>query len=206
MKFNLYIMLLTFLSLFLCNASGECSPEAKIAVVVDAPLFVMENAEINKLLTGKLTDQLVLNGYTVLPIKGVREVVKSYLGNNNNLNFNYSNIDENSSIKVSSFTKKDLKKIADELEISRILYLQLSAATSNNFASVTWDFRLYDRLKNTYLFARSYSKDSIRENWRKGYLSSSAIELLGIVLNNNFILDKADVMQLVNEKEYKFEE
>ena len=201
MKFNLYIMLLTFLSLFLCNASGECSPEAKVAVVVDAPLSVMENAEINKLLTRKLTDQLVLNGYTVLPIKGVRELVKSYLGNTS-LNFK--------SGKDNYFTKKDLKKIADELEINNVFYLQLSAVNStiscSNLASVTWDFRLYDRLKNTYLFAKSYSKDNIKQNWKKDYVSYSAAELLDIVLNNNFILDKADVMQLVNEKEYKFEE
>lgn len=194
-------MLLTFLSLFLCNASGECSPEAKVAVVVDAPLSVMENAEINKLLTRKLTDQLVLNGYTVLPIKGVRELVKSYLGNTS-LNFK--------SGKDNYFTKKDLKKIADELEINNVFYLQLSAVNStiscSNLASVTWDFRLYDRLKNTYLFAKSYSKDNIKQNWKKDYVSYSAAELLDIVLNNNFILDKADVMQLVNEKEYKFEE
>ena len=191
--------IISFICLFMLMGKANASD---IAVVVDAPLEITENKEFITLLEGRLSRQLRQGGYDVLSVKGVKALVNDYRAANIKDSVDYSNMFGKKTIE-NKFQQNDLKNIAGELNVNNILYLQLTtdilyrsiSMDKNPIASVTWDIRLYDKVKNSYVFLKSYTRDNITK------LESSAVDLLTWVLQNTSVYQQDNVMYLVNEEE-----
>lgn len=198
-KIGFAVFVISVICLFMIM--GEANA-ADIAVVVDAPLEITENKEFITLLEGRLSRQLRQGGYDVLSVKGVKALVNDYRAANIKDSVDYSNMFEKKTIE-NKFQQNDLKNIAGELNVNNILYLQLTTdilyrsirMDKNPIASVTWDIRLYDKVKNSYVFLKSYTRDNITK------LESSAVDLLTWVLQNTSVYQQDNVMYLVNEEE-----